>query len=126
MRGAGRPAADAAYQVWCVGDSAALSREPANLVLHVRKRATAGLLWDAESDPPSGVYAGGPGTLRTGLPGNREGIASLSPTSDLEACPNIELRLYVPTYSQPLLHSTGVRVLAVTWTEWRRDWDEIS
>jgi len=39
------------YQVWHFGDSEALARELANLVLNSRKRATAGLLWEAEDDP---------------------------------------------------------------------------
>ena len=38
------------YQIWHFGDSAALARELADLVLHGAKRATAGLLWDAELD----------------------------------------------------------------------------
>jgi uncharacterized protein YhfF len=43
------PSAD--YQVWHFGDSEDLARELAELVLHGPKRATAGLLWDAEKDP---------------------------------------------------------------------------
>jgi len=43
------PTAD--YQVWHFGDSAPLARDLADLVLHGPKRATAGLLWDAELDP---------------------------------------------------------------------------
>ena len=42
---------DAAYQVWHFGDGAALAQELAELVLRGLKRATAGLLWEAESDP---------------------------------------------------------------------------
>lgn len=45
----GLPAA-ADYQVWHFGDSERLARELADLVLHGPKRATAGLLWDAEAD----------------------------------------------------------------------------
>jgi uncharacterized protein YhfF len=43
--------ADAAYQVWYFGDSETLARKLADLVLHGPKRATAGLLWEAENDP---------------------------------------------------------------------------
>lgn len=50
---------DAIYQVWHFGDSAALALELANLVLHGRKRATAGLLWDAEADPSAMPVPGG-------------------------------------------------------------------
>ena len=39
------------YQVWHFGDSERLARELADLVLRGPKRATAGLLWDAERDP---------------------------------------------------------------------------
>jgi uncharacterized protein YhfF len=41
----------AGYQVWHFGDSEPLARELADLVLRGAKRATAGLLWDAENDP---------------------------------------------------------------------------
>ena len=44
-------ASNADYQVWHFGDSEALARDLADLVLHGPKRATAGLLWDAEPDP---------------------------------------------------------------------------
>lgn len=50
---------DADYQVWHFGDSETLARELAQLVLHGRKRATAGLLWDAETDPAMVPVAGG-------------------------------------------------------------------
>ncbi|NJM93117.1 MAG: ASCH domain-containing protein [Rhodospirillaceae bacterium] len=43
--------AGADYQVWHFGDSSALARDLADLVLRGPKRATAGLLWDAELDP---------------------------------------------------------------------------
>src|SRR5688572_33167437 len=42
---------DGAYQVWHFGDSDELAHELAELVLRGVKRATAGLLWDAEADP---------------------------------------------------------------------------
>jgi uncharacterized protein YhfF len=51
------PAAD--YQVWHFGDSNKLARELAELVLHGAKRATAGLLWDAEVDPSMMPVLGG-------------------------------------------------------------------
>jgi uncharacterized protein YhfF len=38
-------------QTWHFGDSENLARELAELVLHGSKRATAGLLWDAQADP---------------------------------------------------------------------------
>jgi uncharacterized protein YhfF len=49
----------AEYQVWHFGDSAALARELAHLVLHGPKRATAGLLWEAEMDPSMMPVLGG-------------------------------------------------------------------
>lgn len=49
----------AEYQVWHFGDSAALARDLADLILHGRKRATAGLLWDAEIDPNAMPEPGG-------------------------------------------------------------------
>jgi uncharacterized protein YhfF len=52
------PAA-ADYQVWHFGDSGRLARELAELVLHGRKRATAGLLWEAEADPSMMPILGG-------------------------------------------------------------------
>lgn len=55
---AGLPAV-AAYQVWHFGDGAALARELADLVLLGPKRATAGLLWEAESDPNAMPVQGG-------------------------------------------------------------------
>lgn len=49
------------YQVWHFGDSARLARDLADLVLRGPKRATAGLLWDAELDagmmPVQGGYS---------------------------------------------------------------------
>jgi uncharacterized protein YhfF len=51
------PTAD--YQVWHFGDSERLARELAELVLHGPKRATAGLLWDAELDPSMMPVQGG-------------------------------------------------------------------
>ena len=51
--------ATADYQVWHFGDSAQLARELADLVLHGPKRATAGLLWDAEIDPTMTPVLGG-------------------------------------------------------------------
>jgi uncharacterized protein YhfF len=50
---------DADYQVWHFGDSANLARELAALVLHGPKRATAGLVWDAEADPTMMPVLGG-------------------------------------------------------------------
>jgi uncharacterized protein YhfF len=53
--------ATADYQVWHFGDSERLARDLADLVLHGPKRATAGLLWDAEHDlsmmPVQGGYS---------------------------------------------------------------------
>jgi uncharacterized protein YhfF len=49
----------AAYQVWHFGDSEDLARELAALVLRGRKRATAGLLWEAEADPNMMPVLGG-------------------------------------------------------------------
>jgi uncharacterized protein YhfF len=49
----------AAYQVWHFGDSEALARDLADLVLRGPKRATAGLLWDAEKDPSMMPELGG-------------------------------------------------------------------
>ena len=53
--------ANAAYQVWHFGDSEGLARDLADLVLRGPKRATAGLLWDAELDatmmPVQGGYS---------------------------------------------------------------------
>ena len=51
--------AGAAYQVWHFGDGAALAQELAALVLRGPKRATAGLLWEAESDPNAMPVLGG-------------------------------------------------------------------
>ena len=51
--------ASADYQVWHFGDSEALARDLADLVLHGPKRATAGLLWDAELDPTMMPEQGG-------------------------------------------------------------------
>ncbi len=50
---------DAPYQVWHFGDSETLARELAELVLRGTKRATAGLLWDAENDPNAMPAIGG-------------------------------------------------------------------
>jgi uncharacterized protein YhfF len=47
------------YQVWHFGDSERLARELADLVLLGPKRATAGLLWDAELDPTMMPVHGG-------------------------------------------------------------------
>ena len=41
----------AEFQIWHFGDSEKLARDLAALVLDGPKRATAGLLWDAEADP---------------------------------------------------------------------------
>ena len=49
----------AAYQVWHFGDSEALARDLAELVLRGPKRAPAGLLWDAEKDPSMMPVLGG-------------------------------------------------------------------
>jgi uncharacterized protein YhfF len=51
------PTAD--YQIWHFGDSEPLARDLADLVLHGPKRATAGLLWDAELDPTMMPVLGG-------------------------------------------------------------------
>jgi uncharacterized protein YhfF len=51
------PTAD--YQVWHFGDSERLARDLAELVLRGPKRATAGLLWDAELDPSMMPVQGG-------------------------------------------------------------------
>ena len=51
--------ADADYQVWYFGDSAELALKLAELVLRGSKRATAGLLWDAENDPNMMPIVGG-------------------------------------------------------------------
>ena len=53
----GLPAAG--YQVWHFGDSERLACDLADLVLHGPKRATAGLLWDAEADPSMMPVQGG-------------------------------------------------------------------
>jgi uncharacterized protein YhfF len=62
-RAAGRVVPDlltaAEYQTWHFGDSEALAQELADLVLHGAKRATAGLLWDAEADPTMMPVLGG-------------------------------------------------------------------
>lgn len=50
---------EAAYQVWHFGDGADLAQELAALVLRGPKRATAGLLWEAESDPNAMPVLGG-------------------------------------------------------------------
>lgn len=47
------------HQVWHFGDHEALARELATLVLNGRKRATAGLLWEAEDDPNMMPVVGG-------------------------------------------------------------------
>jgi uncharacterized protein YhfF len=49
----------AEYQVWHFGDGDSLARELAELVLHGPKRATAGLLWEAETDPNMMPVMGG-------------------------------------------------------------------
>jgi uncharacterized protein YhfF len=51
--------ANADYQTWHFGDSEALARDLADLVLRGPKRATAGLLWDAELDPTMMPVQGG-------------------------------------------------------------------
>ena len=51
------PSAD--YQVWHFGDGEKLARDLAELVLRGPKRATAGLLWDAEKDPSMMPVLGG-------------------------------------------------------------------
>jgi uncharacterized protein YhfF len=51
------PTAD--HQVWHFGDSERLARDLADLVLRGPKRATAGLLWDAELDPTMMPVQGG-------------------------------------------------------------------
>lgn len=50
---------DGDYQAWHFGDGASLAQELAALVLHGPKRATAGLLWEAESDPSAMPVLGG-------------------------------------------------------------------
>lgn len=50
---------DAPYQVWHFGDTETLARALAGLVLRGTKRATAGLLWDAENDPNAMPAVGG-------------------------------------------------------------------
>jgi uncharacterized protein YhfF len=47
------------HQVWHFGDSEPLARDLADLVLRGPKRATAGLLWDAEIDPSMMPVQGG-------------------------------------------------------------------
>lgn len=47
------------HQIWHFGDSEQLARDLAELVLHGPKRATAGLLWDAELDPSMMPVHGG-------------------------------------------------------------------
>ena len=47
------------YQIWHFGDSDSLARDLANLVLRGPKRATAGLLWEAELDPGMMPVQGG-------------------------------------------------------------------
>ena len=49
----------AEHQVWHFGDSEDLARDLADLVLRGPKRATAGLLWDAELDPTMLPVQGG-------------------------------------------------------------------
>jgi uncharacterized protein YhfF len=51
--------ASAAYQIWDFGDSEELAHKLASLVLHGPKRATAGLLWEAEKDPNMMPVPGG-------------------------------------------------------------------
>ena len=51
--------ATADYQVWHFGDSEGLARDLAELVLQGPKRATAGLLWEAELDPTMMPVPGG-------------------------------------------------------------------
>jgi uncharacterized protein YhfF len=51
--------AAADYQIWHFGDSERLARDLADLVLRGPKRATAGLLWDAELDPTMMPVLGG-------------------------------------------------------------------
>lgn len=46
-------------QIWHFGDSERLARDLAELVLHGPKRATAGLLWEAENDPNMMPILGG-------------------------------------------------------------------
>jgi uncharacterized protein YhfF len=52
------PAA-ADYQTWHFGDSERLARDLAELVLQGSKRATAGLLWEAETNPATMPVVGG-------------------------------------------------------------------
>ena len=61
---------DGRYQVWHFGDSDALAHELAELVLMGVKRATAGLLWDAEEDPSAMPVEDGYSivTERSGMP----------------------------------------------------------
>ena len=47
------------HQIWHFGDSEPLARDLADLVLRGPKRATAGLLWDAELDPTMMPVQGG-------------------------------------------------------------------
>jgi uncharacterized protein YhfF len=61
--------ADAAYQVWHFGDGGALAHELAELVLRGPKRATAGLLWEAESDPNAMPVLGGYSVVTDGTGG---------------------------------------------------------
>lgn len=49
----------AEFQVWYFGDSERLARGLADLVLSGAKRATAGLLWDAENDSNAMPVLGG-------------------------------------------------------------------
>ncbi|MEZ5830854.1 MAG: ASCH domain-containing protein [Dongiaceae bacterium] len=49
----------AEYQVWHFGDSERLARELADLVISGRKRATAGMLWEADGDPNMMPVEGG-------------------------------------------------------------------
>jgi uncharacterized protein YhfF len=49
----------AVHQVWHFGDSERLARELADLVLDGSKRATAGLLWEGETDPAMMPVLGG-------------------------------------------------------------------
>ena len=49
----------AEFQIWHFGDSEKLARDLAALVLDGPKRATAGLLWDAEADPNMMPVLGG-------------------------------------------------------------------
>jgi uncharacterized protein YhfF len=62
--------AEGPYQVWHFGDSDALAHELAELVLLGVKRATTGLLWDAEADPSAMPVEDGYSivTERSGVP----------------------------------------------------------